>query len=58
MSELEKVEREYRALATKLIYGSFSAETNPQEKRRLDELSDLRVTLSAPDFSHLVSAAY
>ncbi len=48
MSELEKVEREYRALSTKLIYRGFKGGVDPSDQRRLDELSDRRVDLSAP----------
>ena len=53
MSELEIVEREYRALATKLIYGSFQGQVDPEEQRQLEQLSDRRVTLSAPDLAVL-----
>lgn len=57
MSELETVERDYRALATKVIYGSFKGDIDPNDQRRLDDLADRRIALSAPDLSSLASEA-
>lgn len=45
MSDVEKFEAAYRALATKVIYGAFKGQVNPSdeaEMRRLfDEISRL-----------------
>lgn len=51
MSELDRVEREYRALATRLIYESFERALDPDEQRQLNALSDQRIRLDAPNFT-------
>lgn len=53
MSELEHAEREFQALATRLIYDSFERKISPSEQRQLDELSDRVSELSAPNFLEL-----
>lgn len=40
MSELEKLEAEYRRLATKIIYAGFEGDVNPDDQARLERLSE------------------
>lgn len=51
MSELEKVEAEYRSLATKVIYEGFEGKVDPVERQRLEDMADEVARLSAADFS-------
>ena len=57
MSELEIVERQYRELSTKVIYSGFDGTATEDDKRRLEELSDRRLRLSAPDLESILAAA-
>lgn len=40
MSELEKLEAEYRRLATKVIYAGFEGGVDPDDQARLERLSE------------------
>lgn len=40
MSELEKLEAEYRLLATKVIYAGFEGGADPEDQARLERLSE------------------
>lgn len=40
MSELEKLEAEYRRLATKVIYAGFENGVDPADQARLERLSE------------------
>jgi hypothetical protein len=51
MSDVENLEAEYRALASKLIYASFEGEPNPEDQARLDRLGEELTRLNAADFS-------
>lgn len=58
MPEFEVIEREYRELSARIVYAIFEGEEpSAEDCRRLDELADLRVRLSAPDFRHLADEA-
>jgi hypothetical protein len=50
MPDIEEIEREYRVLSAKVAYAEFEDAVEPDEARRLEELSRLRVDLTAPDF--------
>lgn len=47
MSDVEKIEAEYRALATKLIYDGFEGEVDPDEQTRLEQLGEELTRLNA-----------
>lgn len=51
VSELEKVEGEYRSLQTEVIYSSFEGELDPLKQQRLEELAEQLMHLTDPDFS-------
>jgi hypothetical protein len=51
MPELEEIELEYRELSARVTYASFDGAVDPADERHLEELADLRVRLSAPDFA-------
>ena len=51
MSEVEKLEAEYRALATKLIYDSFEGDVDPEKQAALDRLGEQLSRMNAADFS-------
>lgn len=54
MSELEKVELEYRQLQSRLVYAEFEGlKTDPRDERRFRQLVDRRINLTAPDFAAL-----
>ncbi|MFN3511887.1 MAG: hypothetical protein ACK41C_02495 [Phenylobacterium sp.] len=40
MSDLEKLEAEYRRLATKVIYAGFEGGADPADVARLEQLSE------------------
>lgn len=52
MSEVEKLEAVYRALATKLIYASFDNEIDPEALAELDRLGGQLSRMNSADFSH------
>jgi hypothetical protein len=51
MSELERVDREYRELVNKVLHANLDGNRDPEDARRLDELSKARADLSAPDYA-------
>jgi hypothetical protein len=51
MSELERVEAEYRSLATKVIYEGFEGKVDPADRQRLEDMADEVARLSSADFS-------
>lgn len=51
MSELERVDREYRDLLIMVVRAGLDGNRNAEDVRRLDELSKLRARLSAPDYA-------
>lgn len=51
MSEIEKLEAEYRLLATQLTYTSASSKLDKTAKAKLDELGERISRLNAADFS-------
>jgi hypothetical protein len=56
--DFEDLEREYRGLSAKIVYALLKNEEVSQvDLRRLEELAELRVKCSAPDFSSLVNEA-
>ena len=56
--DFEAYEREYRDLSAEVAYALLQGEEIPQSKLdRLNELAEMRVACSAPDFEYLVSAA-
>jgi len=58
MPEFENIEREYRQLSAKITYAIFEdGELCQTDLTRLEELAEMRVQLSAPDFTHLVGEA-
>lgn len=57
MSDVEKLEAQYRALASKLIYSSFEGGPNPQDQAELDRLGEELTRLNAADFSAEAMAA-
>lgn len=52
MSEVEKLEAEYRSLATKVIYAGFEGHADPADSRRLESLGEDLIRLNAADFSN------
>lgn len=50
MSEIEKLEAEYRLLATQLTYTSASSQLDKEAKAKLDELGERISRLNAADF--------
>lgn len=58
MPEIEAIEREYRELSARLAYAFFeNIEVSDADLERLEELSECRVKLTAPNFSALVQEA-
>lgn len=53
VSELERVEGEYRSLQTEVIYSSFEGELDPRNQQRLEELADQLMRLTDPDLSEV-----
>lgn len=50
MSDVEKLEAEYRSLATKLIYASMDGELDRNLQAELDKLGERLSKLNAADF--------
>ena len=50
MSEIEKLEAEYRSLATQLTYTSANSRLDKKAKAQLDELGERISRLNAADF--------
>lgn len=58
MPEIEAIEREYRELSARLAYAFFeSIEVSDADLKRLEELSECRVKLTAPNFAALIREA-
>lgn len=58
MLDFEDLEREYRDLSAKIVYALLKSEEVEQaDLIRLEELAELRVKCSAPDFNSLVNEA-
>ena len=58
MLDFEELEREYRDLSARIIYALLENEdVSPVEIMRLEELAEMRVRCSAPDFNSIVSEA-
>lgn len=57
MSEVEKLEAEYRTLATKVIYAGFEGRSDPKDQERLERLGDDLLRLNAADFSRYLNPA-
>lgn len=51
MSDVETLEAEYRALASRLIYACFEGEPDPGGQAELDRLGEELTRLNAADFS-------
>jgi hypothetical protein len=51
MSEIERLEAEYRSLATSVIYAGFEGQVDPLDRAQLERLSDELIRLNAADFS-------
>jgi hypothetical protein len=51
MSDLERVENEYRTLQTEVIYSSLAGDLDPSKRQRLELLADELMRLTDPDFS-------
>ena len=51
MSEIEKLEAEYRLLATSVIYAGFEGDVDPLERERLERLSKELIRRNAASFS-------
>lgn len=56
MSEIEKLEAEYRLLATKVIYAGFDGDLDPVDQQQLDRLGEELIRLNAADFSRTASS--
>lgn len=51
MPDRESIEREYRELSARVTYALIDGlAVDPEDRRRLEELSEWRVKLAAPDF--------
>lgn len=58
MPDFETYEREYRDLSAEIAYALLQGEEISQLKlERLNELAEMRVNCSAPDFQSLVNEA-
>ena len=58
MIEFEELEREYRELSARIVYALLRGEdVSSADMRRWEELGEMRVKYSAPDFSSLISEA-
>lgn len=55
MPTYDEVERAYRELSARLAY--CQGEVDPQDARRLEDLAELRVQLTAPDFRSYAATA-
>ncbi|MBX9796771.1 hypothetical protein [Sphingomonas sp.] len=50
MPTLAEIEREYRELSARITYAGFSHDVLPEDERRLEQLGQWRIELTAPDF--------
>jgi hypothetical protein len=57
MSEVEKLEAEYRRLATKVIYDGFEGSADPADRAKLERLSEELIQRNAADFSQADQAS-
>lgn len=51
MSDLEKVESEYRSLQTEVIYSTLEGDLDPAKRERLEQLAGELMRLTDPDFT-------
>ena len=51
MSDLERVENEYRSLQTEVIYSSLEGDLDPEKRQRLELLAGELMRLTDPDFT-------